>query len=154
VKVYLVRHGQAEDRESDRERHLTPAGRNDAKALASYLRTLRVKVGQVWHSGKTRAAETAEILAGEIRVTGEVEARQGLNPNDSAVELSRELARLDEDVMIVGHMPFLGELVAVLVTGGAAGEIVTFRTAGACCLERDEGEPWRLVWLVSPGSLP
>ncbi len=154
MKVYLVRHGQAEDKESDRERHLTSAGRNDVKALASYLRTLRVKVGQVWHSGKTRAAETAEIVAGEIRVTGEVEARRGLDPNDSAAELAKELARMDEDVMIVGHMPFLSELVSVLVAGGAAGEIVSFRTAGACCLERDDGEPWRLVWLVSPGTLP
>jgi len=153
VKVYLVRHGQAEDRESDPERHLTSAGRNDAKALATYLRTLRVKVGQVWHSGKTRAAETAEILVGEIRVTGEVEARRGLNPNDSAAEVAEELARLDEDVMIVGHMPFLGELLGVLVTGVESAGIVNFKTAGACCLERDDGGTWRLAWLVSPASL-
>jgi phosphohistidine phosphatase len=153
MKVYLVRHGQAEDRETDPERHLTAAGRGDVRALGAYLRAQRVKVARVWHSGKTRAVETAEIVAGKIRVTGEVEARSGLNPNDSAAELARELARMDEDVMIVGHMPFLSELVSVLVARGA-GEVVTFRTAGACCLERDDGGTWRLAWLVSPGALP
>jgi len=43
--------------------------------------------------------------------------REGLGPKDQVAATKEALEQTDGDVMIVGHLPFLGKLVALLVTG-------------------------------------
>jgi len=101
--------------------------------LAAFLKPLRLSVEAVWHSGKPRAAETAVILAGAVvSKAGRADAvqRDGLSPNSSVEAVAKELAIRGEDLMIVGHMPFLGKLASLLVKGSPTGEVVAFRKTG------------------------
>ena len=56
--------------------------------------------------------------------------------------------------MIVGHLPFLGKLVALLVTGSEKNEIVEFGFGGVVCVDRRDDKKWRIAWMVTPSLLP
>ena len=58
-----------------------------------------------------------------------------------------------DNVMIVGHLPFLGKLVALLVTGSEENEIVEFQFGSVVCIEcRDDGK-WKVAWMITPALL-
>ena len=70
MKIYLVRHGETtsdiEDRYGgDYDDHLTEKGTNQAKELAKKLSSKGIEI--IYHSPKTRAAETAQIVATELK---------------------------------------------------------------------------------------
>lgn len=151
--LYLVRHGQAKESDEDPERHLTDAGERDVRKVAACLRPLNLAVGAVWHSGKTRAAQTAEILAAAMKVEGGVSEEGGLAPNDPVAPIGDRLAAMTEDLAIVGHLPLLGNLAAALVAGDESADLVAFRAGGALCLERGEDGAWVVRWMIVPQLL-
>ena len=55
--------------------------------------------------------------------------------------------------MIVGHLPFLGKLVGLLVTGSEKNEIVQFRFGGVVRVERRDDKKWKVAWMVTPWLL-
>jgi phosphohistidine phosphatase len=55
--------------------------------------------------------------------------------------------------MIVGHLPFLGKLVGLLVTGSDNNEIVEFRFGSVVGLERRDDKKWKVAWMVTPSLL-
>jgi hypothetical protein len=57
------------------------------------------------------------------------------------------------DVMIVGHLPLLGKLVALLVTGSEENEIVEFQFGSVVCIERRDDGKWKLAWMITPALL-
>ena len=155
VRLYLVRHGQAKPKEVDPERGLTDLGRQEVQALAAFLRPLQLKVTQVWHSGKPRAAQTAEILAPALAGSPEVAQRKGLAPNDPPEAVEDQLASAGRGgLMIVGHMPLLGRLASALLAGGRAPDVVAFEQASLLCLERGDKGIWSIRWMVTPDLLP
>ena len=153
MRLYLVQHGEAKPKQQDPERHLTEKGLRDVRKTAGFIRPFGLSVDAVWHSGKARAARTAEILASVITVSQGALQREGLAPNDPVGLTAKELSSFDEDVMIVGHMPFLGKLASALVAGDESADVVAFQQGGVICLERDEGGTWRLGWMVIPELL-
>ena len=64
MRLYLVQHGEALSKDVDPERALSDAGRADAERLARFLAPRRLTLSRVLQSGKLRAQQTAEILAG------------------------------------------------------------------------------------------
>jgi hypothetical protein len=54
---------------------------------------------------------------------------KALAPKGQVVVTKEALEETGGDLMIVGHLPFLGKLVALLVTGSEKNEIVEFRLA-------------------------
>ena len=54
----------------------------------------------------------------------------------------------DDDVMIVGHMPFIGKLASALIAGDESADIIAFQQGGVVCLERDEDNIWRVKWMI------
>jgi phosphohistidine phosphatase SixA len=52
--------------------------------------------------------------------------------------------------MIVGHLPFLSGLAALLLCGNANQAVVEFKTAGIVRLDRREDGSWGLVWNLPP----
>ncbi len=166
MRLYLVQHGEAKSKDADPERHLTEKGLRDVEKVAAFLKPLGLSAGAVWHSGKARARQTAETLAqavtadatlrsSPLRSTrgGAVE-RPGLAPDDPVEPVKEELARAEADIMIVGHLPFLGKLASLLVAGSESAGVVAFRNAGVVCLERGEGGAWRTTWALIPEILP
>ena len=139
MDLILVRHGEAEHGgplQIDAERRLTRAGERAAARTGRILAEHGVTSPRIVTSPKTRALETARILARELEVGPPtvVEALGGGH------EPSRILAALDgkqtECVIAVGHMPDLGELVVHLLDPDVRGS-VSFRTAGYVWLEID-----------------
>jgi phosphohistidine phosphatase len=152
MKLYLVQHAKAVEKEVDAERPLSGEGRKDIEKVAAFLKESGLSVERVWDSGKLRAVQTAEALAGAINAK-EVRERQGLKPNDSVEAVADELKAGEASIMLVGHMPFVSRLAAVLVTGSREAEVVRFRQGGLVCLGRDEEGKWAVEWMVIPGIL-
>jgi phosphohistidine phosphatase len=101
--IYLLRHGEAEDREGavdDAARRLTKKGERQAQAAGMALRELGIEIDACLTSPKVRARETARIAAEVLGVeVEETEALRG-GPFDAL-----ELAAGRGDVLLVGHEP-------------------------------------------------
>jgi len=150
MRLYLVQHGEATDKSENPDRPLTEAGRSNVKAVANLLRNSGLKVPKIEHSGKTRARETAELLAEAVGNGTEVHERKDISPNDPVDIVASFLKRADADLMLVGHLPFMGKLASLLVTGDPYAEVVTFQKGAVACLESDEKGAWHIVWMVVP----
>lgn len=153
MRLYLVRHGEANPKEEDPERHLTPAGAAEVRKVAAFLKALDLEVGEVWYSTKTRARETAELVAKVIKPKPLLRERQDLAPNDPIAYVEKEVTYAEEDLMIVGHMPFLGKLAAALLTGEDHAEMIALAQAGVTCIERLQERHWAVRWMIVPELL-
>lgn len=154
MRVYLVQHGEAKREEEDPARPLTENGRREVELVARFLGRAGVRVGRILHSGRLRAAQTAEILGKHIdseRGIGEAEALEPLADPKIWYERLREIG---EDVMLVGHLPHLAKLTSLLLVGDADKELIRFRYGCVVCLERSEAGSWSILWAIRPDLLP
>jgi len=153
MRLYLVQHGEARSGEADPERRLTDKGRQDVERMASFLEPRGLAVRAIWHSGKARAAETAEVLSRAVRSQEGVIQQPGLAPMDPVEPVEQALASAEGDLMIVGHLPFLARLASTLLVGDASGGVVAFQQGGVVCLERSGAGPWSVRWMIVPELL-
>src|SRR5215510_9534699 len=153
MRVYLVQHGEAHPEEVSPERELTARGRSDVERVAALLANGGVRVAKVYHSGKTRTRQTAELFAARLAPGVMSEALAGINPNDPVESLADRLRRWREDALVAGHQPFMGELVALLIAGRSEPPVVAYQQGSVACLERDAEGHWVLVWMVRPELL-
>lgn len=132
--LFLFRHAIAEPRQggaSDAERPLTRDGRRRFQDAVRGLDRFGLRFDRCVHSPWVRAAETAELLT--PLVDGPIVATEQLAaPTSPAL-----LAELEGDrVAVVGHEPWLGELVALLLHGDPThGHAYRFRKGGAAWLD-------------------
>ena len=152
MRVYLVRHGKALPKEQDSQRPLSPEGRQEVRSIAVQLSLAGLSVSQIRHSGKARARQTAELLAAGVRHEEVVES-DGLAPNDPVDDMLYELAARTEDLMIVGHLPFLNKLASLLLAYDESAGLVSFRNAGFVCLESIANGEWKMAWMITPELL-
>jgi phosphohistidine phosphatase len=101
-----------------------------------------------------RAKQTADILADALKAPVRIEDALG-NGDHRAVLVSCAAGR-EEAVALVGHEPWMSELLSVLLTGEAASAPSVFRK-GAAALVSTYGAPapgnGTLEWLLQPGML-
>ncbi len=150
MQLYLVQHGQAMKKDQDPTRPLTDEGRAAAQRVAGLASRLGVQVTEIRHSDKLRAVQTAEELA--MALSAPRRKISGLGPNDDINPLAREVASTDENLMIVGHLPFLGRLAAFLLCGDESLPAVEFENAGIVRLDRREEGRWSLRWAIPPST--
>jgi phosphohistidine phosphatase len=153
VRVYLVRHGNAAPKSADPERHLSPQGREQVRKVTQFLKPLGLRVGSIWHSTKTRAGETAAILSAAVYAAEGLVERDDLAPNHDINPVRRDIDRAGDDLMVVGHLPFLDHLASRLLAGSDAAETLKFAEGAVACLEGDASDGRRLVWMVTPDLL-
>jgi phosphohistidine phosphatase len=153
MKLYLIQHGEATTEEVDPSRPLTAKGRSDVEKIASFLKGARVCPTLMLHSGKTRARQTAEVIAAQLGPGCQVKEREGLAPNDSVHGLLKEISEIPNDLMIVGHLPFLGKMASSLLTASEARNLVAFRQGGVVCFQRNEDKAWQVAWMITPELL-
>jgi phosphohistidine phosphatase len=147
VRLYLVQHGQAKSETEDPERPLTDEGTDEVARVAHHaVQVAGVRPARVVHSGKTRARQTAEVWAGLLGVG--VEQADGLNPNDDPKRWADRLGSSADDLLLVGHLPHLGRLAALLVISSPDPPLVRFRPAGLVGL--DQGDTGWVIWLAVP----
>ena len=152
MNIYLIQHGRAESKDRDPSRPLTPNGSGEAIRTAARVAQLGLELDAIWHSGKLRARQTAEIFAERLRPARGVLVRDGMAPLDDPSILAGEIGALEVPVALVGHLPHLSRFASLLVTGNADGEIVAFRNAGVVCLG-GEGPSWRVEWIITPDQV-
>lgn len=150
MRLYLVQHGEALPEEVDPDRHLSEKGAAEVEKVARFLRLLKLPVAAVWHSGKPRAQQTAEVLAAALAKKPSVVRRDGLAPKDPVGPVRAAVERSGKDLMIVGHLPLLEKLAASLVTGAKSREVVAFRYSGVVCLENADDSGWKVAWMIVP----
>ena len=150
--VYLIQHAIAKTKDEDPERGLTDEGIAEAQKCFTFFSRQNPKVDFIWHSGKKRAAQTAELLSGLLGFKGTVSEHTSLSPNDDAREIAGVLQGSDRETAIVGHMPHLARLASFLLSGDESRGVIRFRNSGVVCLENDESG-WRLCWMVTPELL-
>ena len=152
MKLYLVQHGEAVSKEEDPERPLSAKGKKDVMKLAACLNTAGHRVDLVLHSGKLRAAQTADILAEAILAEGAIDVREDMKPNDAVQDFLFD--KNNKDTMLVGHLPFMARMVSYLVTGKDGPAIVKYQPGSIVCLEKDEEEEsWQIQWMLRPDTV-
>jgi phosphohistidine phosphatase len=117
MQLFIVRHAIAEEAEpgqADAERKLTTEGKKKLKQVVKGLRGLDVSFSRVLTSPWTRAIQTAKLL-GPIN-DGLPLSTELLTKSPSA-ELLNALAEGTDRTAVVGHEPWLGELVGWLAFG-------------------------------------
>jgi phosphohistidine phosphatase len=119
VKLYIMRHGPAEDRSStgrDEDRTLTPSGRERVRDVARTLVALDEAPLHVVSSPLVRALQTAEIVAAATKLANPVAVSRELAPGGQGIELAKDLLGTERRrVMLVGHEPDLSLLAGLLV---------------------------------------
>lgn len=153
MKIYLVQHGDSLPKEIDPERPLSEQGKKDVKSLSEFLSLLKIEVSHVYHSGKLRAQQTAEILEANILVKEGIEPRAGLDPLDNVILLAKEINQYHQDLILVGHLPFMDKLVRYLVTKNEHCPLVSFEPGSIVCLEKTEEKHWCIAWMIRPELL-
>ena len=151
TRVYLVQHGEAKRKEEDPQRPLTEKGRKDTEKIAEFLSKTGVKIDRIVHSGKLRAKQTAEIIASKLGVNN-IEEDPSLEPLADPEIWAKKLEEIEENIMLVGHLPHLSLLASILLTGNKDIQPVKFTYSGVVCLEKIENA-WKIVWMMIPELL-
>ena len=151
MEFYLVRHGDALSASEDPKRPLSPAGRRSVTDVARLARERDVAVSAIYHSGILRAEQTAEILAQFLAPRAGVAEISGLLPEDDPEIGRAHLEAAQQPVMLVGHLPHMRRLAALLVSGDPDRTVVDFGPADLICFSR-EGLQWRISWHINPSS--
>jgi len=152
MKFYLVQHGEAVPEEIDPDRPLSPKGKDNVIKMATFLKEVNIKPAEIWHSTKTRAKQTAEILSNKLKPVAGLKQREGLAPNDPPEKILEELIARGEDLMIVSHLPFLQKLASLLVFGSSDKSLIGFKKGSIVCLERKDNG-WEICFFLTSDLL-
>lgn len=115
MRLFVIRHARAKDAEggmSDAERPLTKKGKDEFRRNVQRLEREGVKLDRVYHSPLLRAVETADLL--DPLIDGETIVTPRLADAPS-VELLDSIE--GDSVALVGHEPWLSDLLFWLVSG-------------------------------------
>jgi phosphohistidine phosphatase len=160
MELYILRHGLAEDRSStgnDRDRVLTPEGREKTRAAGKALRKMEIIPDLVLSSPFARAWQTAEIIVQECGCTKTLQACDALiagASTEGVIEALSAAAAKHASLMAVGHEPDLSTLISVLLSG-TPDLAITMKKGGLAKLTCETVAPGgaRLEWLLGPKQL-
>ncbi len=161
MRLYLLRHAEAEDTAPDESRKLTAKGEKSIRKLCQTLKRNEFDgVEKLFHSPLTRAVQTAELFKENLELSQPLLERSGLRPGDNPFTWLKELAEAETDKMLIGHNPHLSILADGLMRQSREGGLITFKKAGLLCLRRQcppshalpFGE-WTLEWFLTPRIL-
>ena len=144
MRLYLVHHGDAVGPEVDPRRPLSPHGAEAVERLAAAAEKKGTQPAVVWHSGKLRAKQTAEIFWRACNALAEFSATRDLQPDDPPAWIRDRLRHEPRDLMLAGHYPHLPGLLRLLLPDASS-----FPQHGIVALETDDdGETWRELWRI------
>jgi phosphohistidine phosphatase len=149
LKLYLVRHGEAKTEREDTSKPLNEKGRQDVRHLGRTLKNMNVRVPRIFHSGILRAEETAKLLADSLAGPVEFKKADGLAPMDDISPTLAWVNAEEEDLMIVGHLPFLASLLRFLVKTSDPAELPAFDSGNLVGVERI-GDDWQIFRHIGP----
>ena len=145
-RVYFAQHGLAADKTENSQRPLTQAGIKQTLSVAKQLHSSEAPVSQIFHSGKLRASQTANIFVTTLD-TASASMLDHLSPNDDVLVLAKNLTI--ENALYIGHLPHLEKLVSYLITGNKDQNIVKFQNSAIICLEKNNNQ-YHICWYLTP----
>ena len=151
MNLYILQHGEAVAKEIDPERPLSEQGIRDIRILALHMQNMGVQLGNVFHSGKLRAQQSARLVAETISPGIQPLQTEGLNPNDDPTAIIGDIEQMNENILIASHMPFVSRLCSTLLTGTTEAEFASV-PGTLFCLEKAE-DKWRLAYMLRPDFL-
>ncbi|MHA1583989.1 MAG: SixA phosphatase family protein [Promethearchaeota archaeon] len=135
MRIYLIQHALAKSKSEDPDRGLTNNGIEILRNTAMSAQKLtNIAPNQIFHSGKLRAKQTAEILAEYFPPKEGLFEKTGLLPLDDPEIWVNELNSIEENTMIIGHLPFLENFCTILLNRQE--NTIKFENAGIIALER------------------
>lgn len=155
-RIHLVRHAHAGDPlrwdGPDATRPLSRKGRGQVERLGAFLAAAGVRPDRIISSPKVRSRETAELLGRSLGLEPVLDERLA---EDCDLDQLRSIvgAAGSADVMIVGHDPYLSELLSELI--GAQDQVMRKGAIATIAIERSLARgTGTLRWLVPPELLP
>ena len=149
LRLYLAHHGDAVGPEIDPRRPLSEVGRQSVERLAAVAAERGVHPEVVWHSGKLRARQTAEIFWRACNALAPCSSTRDLQPTDPPAFMRDRLKFEARDILIAGHFPNLPALFELLCEGRVA--LDPFPEHGLVSLiTSDEGHTWTEEWRLDP----
>jgi phosphohistidine phosphatase len=163
MNIYLLRHGIAVERgttgfDKDSDRLLTPKGKRQLRTSAAAMRKMKLRFDLILSSPYERAKRTAEIVAEELKLKKHLKFSDLLRYECDPLEFLGQLAQLKpapKNLLLVGHEPYLSQLISWLTTGGPD-LAMDFKKGGLCKLEAEKlrtGRCAQLVWLLTPKQM-
>jgi phosphohistidine phosphatase len=161
--ISLLRHGIAVTRgspgyEDDSERPLTPKGERRTRQIAEGMLALGLSYDLILSSPYLRARQTADIVSQILKTPEGVQLSDTLTPEGNPRQLIEALHsdyRERQDILLVGHEPYLSRLISTLLTGSPNLPVV-MKKGGLCTLEVETlrfGRCAGLVSLLTPRQL-
>jgi phosphohistidine phosphatase len=161
MNLFFLRHAKAEPfgnkYKLDRKRPLTSEGEKIMKCAAQGMVELELSFDLIMTSPYVRALRTAEITAKAFK-TDNLCTSQNLmcegDPRKLIDEINDNYPSL-ANLLLVGHEPYLGKLVSVLLTGKDDLQI-DFKKSALCKLSTDDlryGRCATLEWFLTPRQL-
>ena len=150
MALYLIQHGKSLSKDQDPDQGLSAEGIAETERIANQAKDDGVTVSQIRHSVKTRARQTAEIFGGALNPKQGIREVSGIKPLDDVAEYAANIDPV-ENIMLVGHLPFMERLTSFLITGSIDKPVFKFQNSGIVCLDKDPEAPtWVIRWALMP----
>lgn len=146
MAIYLSQHGKAYSKEENSGRALNEIGIAESQQVAEKLNTAGISFAKIFHSGKERAKQTAEVFSNCKFET--IEQITGMNPLDDVILFAESIAH-DSNYLFVGHLPFMEKLVSYLITGDENRSVIKFQNSCILCIDKIN-EQWQIQWVIYP----
>jgi phosphohistidine phosphatase len=159
MDLYVVRHGVAEEPTPgghDADRELTPDGVRKVKRAVRGMRALDLRFGRVLTSPWRRALHTAELLGSLVDEAKPLQTELLCQTPRAELlaHISEATAGSQRGTAVVGHEPWLGELVAWLAFGDARfGEALDLKKAGLVWLSGSAVPGGMMIRAILPPKL-
>jgi len=115
MDLILLRHAQAEDGIPDAARQLTRRGERDAMLIANWItRRLPERNVRILSSPTRRTRQTADAFGRRYELSDRIGPPASV---EDVIDLLDWPDRRDGVLIIVGHQPWIGEVIATLATG-------------------------------------
>jgi phosphohistidine phosphatase len=123
TELYLLRHAHAGDPGAwdgpDDRRPLSDRGQKQSERLGRFLVAVGFRPDAIVTSPKVRAAQTAEIVAGQLEMHVQTDDRLGGQFGLTELEGVMHDAGDPERIVVVGHDPDFSDLLALLCSASA-----------------------------------
>lgn len=150
MALYLVQHGKSRSKDQDPDQGLSDEGIAETQRVATLAKDHGVAVSQIRHSAKTRARQTAQIFAEALNPQKGIQQVAGIMPLDDVAAYAPHIAA-DQNIMLVGHLPFMERMISYLTTGSLDKTVFKFQNSGIVFLDKDvERQSWVIVGSLMP----
>jgi len=159
MDIYFLRHASAGDKKApnpqeDEKRPLDQKGVEQSKQMGKLLAALGVEPEAFISSPLTRAIQTAELVAEQLRGHPSIVLDDALRP-DASYEQFQDLLHHYERrsaIIVTGHNPNQSEFLSYLISDGTAKEAAELKKGAVAKVEYKQGRG-TMQWCITPKLL-